>query len=87
MNLKESFLDFVGVFDELGKETFSFLVLTSGLFLLVKGFLSGQEYTDLCRAIGVAYLASAAAGGASDALIEHLKQRAQDTAAMLKAKL
>ena len=73
MNIKDLFLGFIECFDDMGKEVFSFLVLTMGLVLLFKGLLSGQQFTDLVKAIGVAYIGGCAVGSTSDALIAHFK--------------
>lgn len=75
MNIKDLFLGFIDCFEDLGKETFSFLVLTLGLILLVKGFVTGQQFTDLVKAIGVAYIGGCAVGSTSDALIAHFKSK------------
>lgn len=75
MNVKELFLGFIDCFEDLGKEVFSFVVLTTGLLLLVKGLLNGQQFTDLVKTIGVAYIGGCAVGSTSDALISHLEAK------------
>ena len=77
MSIKESFLAFIDCFEDLGKEVFSFAVLNMGLVLLIKGLINGQQFTDLVKAIGCAYIAGAAVGSTSDALIKHLEAQAQ----------
>jgi hypothetical protein len=76
VNIKNYFLAFIDCFQDLGKETFSFVVLTSGLILLIKGILTGQQFTDLVKTIGVAYIGGCAVGSTSDALIKHLETKA-----------
>lgn len=76
MNVKELFLALVDVLEGLGKEVFSFLVLAVGLVLLVKTFITGQQFTDLVKTIGVAYIGGCAVGSTSDALIKHLETKA-----------
>jgi hypothetical protein len=76
MNVKELFLAFIDCFEDLGKEVFSFLVLVAGLILLVKTLITGQEFTDLVKAIGVAYIGGCAVGSTSDALIKHFEAKA-----------
>ena len=75
MNIKDAFLAFIDVFEGLGKEVFALTVLGTGLALLCKGLLSGQQYCDMVRAIGCAYMAGAAVGSTSDALIKHLESK------------
>lgn len=75
MNIKEYFLSFIDCFEDLGKEVFSFIVLGTGLILLVKSFLTGQQFTDLVKTIGVAYIGGCAVGSTSDALIKHLESK------------
>lgn len=75
MNIKNLFLGFIDCFEDLGKEVFSFLVLTTGLTLLIKGIITGQQYTDLVKTIGVAYIGGCAVGSTSDALIKHLEAK------------
>jgi len=75
MNVKDGFLAFVDVFEGLGKEVFALTVLGSGLVLLCKGIMTGQEYADTVKAIGCAYMAGAAVGSTSDALIKHLESK------------
>jgi hypothetical protein len=75
MNVKDAFLAFVDVFEGLGKEVFALTVLGSGLVLLCKGMLTGQEYVDAVKDIGCAYMAGAAVGSTSDALIKHLESK------------
>jgi hypothetical protein len=87
MNLKEKFIAFVDLFEDLGKETFSFIVLSSGLVLLCKGLLTGQEFSSMVQAIGVAYIGGCAVGSTSDALIKHLEARAQAKAAEVLSNL
>jgi hypothetical protein len=82
MNFKDAFLAFVDVFEGLGKEVFALTVLGSGLTLLCKGTLTGSQYVDLCKAIGVAYIGGCAVGSTSDALIKHLETKV----ALLKGK-
>jgi hypothetical protein len=76
MKIKEVFFAFIDCFEDLGKEVFSFLVLGTGLILLIKGLVSGQQYTDLVKTIGVAYIGGCAVGSTSDAIIKHLETRA-----------
>jgi hypothetical protein len=82
MNIKDTFLGFIDVFEGLGKEVFSFSVLNIGLVLLCKGYVTGQQFTDLVKAIGCAYMAGAAVGSTADALIKHLESKV----ALLKGK-
>lgn len=74
--VKELFLAFVDVLEGLGKEVFSFLVLLVGLILLIKTFITGQQFTDLVKSIGVAYIGGCAVGSTSDALIKHFEVKA-----------
>ena len=73
--MKDYFLALVDCMEGLGKEVFSFIVLSSALVLLVKGILTGQQFTDLVKTIGVAYIGGCAVGSTSDALIKHLESK------------
>jgi hypothetical protein len=84
MNIKDQFLSILDVLEGMGKEVFSFIVLTSGLILLCKGLLTGQQFTDVVKAIGVAYIGGCVVGNTGDSILAHLKERAQ---AAIKEKL
>lgn len=77
MNIKGYFLAFIDCFQNLGKEVLAFSVFFMGIILLIKGLLNGQQFTDLVKTVGVAYIGGCAIGSTSDALIEHLKAKVQ----------
>lgn len=81
--MKQYFIEFIDCFEGLGKEVFSFLVLISSLILLVRQIITAEQFTDLVKTIGVAYIGGCAVGSTSDALIKHLETKALE----LKEKL
>jgi len=79
MGIKDKFLAFVDVFEGLGKEVLAFSCLNIGLVLLVKGLINGQQFVDLVKSVGIAYIGGATIGGTSDAILQHLKEMAAAT--------
>lgn len=76
MKLKECFLAFIDVFSDLGKEVLAFICLATGLVLIIKGLINGEEFVDLVKSVGIAYISGATIGGTSDAILKHLKDKA-----------
>lgn len=83
MDIKGKFLAFTDAFEGLGKEVLAFTCLAVGIPLLIKGMITGGQFVDLVKSIGIAYVTGATVGGTSDAILQHLKERAM----MLKDKL
>ena len=86
MSIKDRFLATVDLFEGLGKEVLAFTCLAIGIPLLIKGFINGSEFTDLVKTIGVAYVTGATVGGTSDAILQHLKEKAMMAIASVKDK-
>jgi hypothetical protein len=74
IDLKGKFLAFIDLFESLGKEVLAFTCLTTGLCLLLKGVLTGQQFVDLVKSVAVSYIAGATVGGTADAVLAHLKR-------------
>ncbi len=84
--MKDKFLALVDVLEGLGKEVLAFCCLVSGLFLLIKGYLNGEQFTELVKTVSIAYISGATIGGTSDAILKHFKERAMDAIQAIKNK-
>lgn len=74
--MKRYFLAIVDCFQDLGKEVLAFCVFFIGIILLTKNYINGEQFTDLVKTIGVAYIGGCAVGSTSDLLIKHLETKA-----------
>jgi hypothetical protein len=84
MGIKDKFLATIDLFQGLGKEVLAFTCLAVGIPLLIKGLINGAQFTDLVKTIGVAYVTGATVGGTSDAILQHLKEKAMIAVAAIK---